>query len=144
MNCGLCGKERKLIGHHLSYEEEKIISICKICNLMIHQLARLTKDQRYKAFEWILRYSHEWKNGKEKYMASKYRKKTEHIASKNWKLSHPEENKKISRHWKKTHVDRHRELNKRWSGKHPDQVKEMKRLQYERRKILQSGLNLLL
>ena len=70
MNCSICGYDKTVIDHHLSYEPEIITRTRKRCHWIIHGLARLSQEQRNIINEWIGQYGHLWKDGDKKYHKS--------------------------------------------------------------------------
>ena len=72
--CSICESNTNLINHHLSYEPEIIVIVCKYCHYTMHGLCRLSSRQRNIIDSWIEQYGHEWENGREKYQKSKHRK----------------------------------------------------------------------
>jgi hypothetical protein len=36
-NCFVCGKESKIVKHHITYNPEKIILVCESCHDLIHR-----------------------------------------------------------------------------------------------------------
>ena len=88
--CSICGKEKNLLTHHLSYDPEVITKMCQACHLTIHYLARLSKEQQNIIDDWVKQYGHLWENGREKC------KKTEHWKNNNKRL-HKEYMKEYSK-----------------------------------------------
>jgi predicted Rdx family selenoprotein len=64
-------KVSSLDGHHLSYEPEIIVPLCKMCHYLLHTMAR-NKEILSLFIEWIERYSYQWTNGNKKYKQSNY------------------------------------------------------------------------
>lgn len=64
-------KASSLDGHHLSYEPEIVIPLCRMCHYLLHTMAR-NKGILNLFIGWIEKYSHQWTNGNQKYRQSNY------------------------------------------------------------------------
>jgi len=83
-NCPICGRgkaqSKKLWAHHLSYEPEKIVYLCRQCHSVVHWLNFIGMDALNELISWILIYGNSWINGNEKYQKSPHKK----IVNKRW------------------------------------------------------------
>jgi hypothetical protein len=74
--CLLCGRiEGRIEGHHLSYDPEIVIDLCKRCHNFVHYFPYYSEDQIQKVREWVKSFSYQWQNGTQKYLKSHYAKK---------------------------------------------------------------------
>lgn len=76
--CELCHgkiKSSKVLAHHLSYDPEIIIYLCRICHINLHTFAKYDDIQRKKFIEWIEQFGKQWENGTEKFLKSEYLRK---------------------------------------------------------------------
>jgi len=74
--CFLCSRtEGRIEGHHLSYEPEIVIDLCKRCHNFVHSFPYYSEDQIQQVREWARSFSHQWKGGTQKYLKSDYAKK---------------------------------------------------------------------
>ena len=73
--CSICNSDKNVITHHLSYEPEITSPICTRCHLLMHRLAKMSKEQQGIVISWIKQYGEQWENGNEKYMKSEHYKK---------------------------------------------------------------------
>lgn len=103
MNCELCGKERKLIKHHLRYSPELTIFLCFPCHLMLHVFNKLDDAQKQKFLEWVNEYGKFWEPGNLLYRSTESYK----VASKNRARKH--ELKPEAREKKKKYFKDHRD-----------------------------------
>ena len=74
MNCSICKSNIKLIIHHLSYNPEITVTVCTKCHLALHNLARMSQEQRNIVNEWVEQYGDLWEEGTEKYYESEHYK----------------------------------------------------------------------
>jgi len=72
MGCSVCGSDKKLITHYLSYEPEITTLVCWRCHQIMHKLARM--PQKKIIIDWVKQYGHLWQNGNEKCRKSGHRK----------------------------------------------------------------------
>jgi len=117
MECSLCHKEEKTLGHHLSYDPEIVMVICYRCHVMLHKLAELSVKEREQTLQIVGQYGNNWDNGKDKYRYSERRKsvmrvysqtperKQQKITSK--KTAHA---RMMGRRWYKEHRKHHPEV----------------------------------
>ncbi len=72
--CSICGSDKKIIHHHLSYEPEIIMLTCKKCSGIMHNSVGLSKKQFDIIFKIVEQYGDQWDNGGEKYKKTKHYK----------------------------------------------------------------------
>ena len=133
MNCILCEKELKgkaVIGHHQSYKpNEIIIYLCFNCHKFVHLFPFFNKKQIEKVNQWSLQYSDQWKDGKNNYDKSNYKKNR--IAKYSKKYRDIPENKKKAkekmREWQINNKDKCNEHTKKWQAKNRDKVNKNNR-----------------
>ena len=112
-NCQLCGVEKKTEGHHLSYESELIVSLCRTCHRTIHNVGRLTDNQLSTLIKWVHQYKHEWINGEQKYKKSeRYRRLSRERAIEQYRKD-PEKAQKKVVEWRKKNPLKVKEYNKK-------------------------------
>jgi DNA-directed RNA polymerase subunit RPC12/RpoP len=58
--CQLCGKKSKLDKHHLNYEENITLSICKKCHRSVHSLQRNTLPLKTPINLFCYHCNHKW------------------------------------------------------------------------------------
>ena len=107
-NCSICKSDEKLIHHHLSYEPEIIVIICRRCEVIMHRLAdlqRMPQNQQDVINNWVSQYGSLWKNAREKYEKSEY-------------------NKNVKKEWQKTDKFKNIQRKYRESDKRKNQLKE--------------------
>ncbi len=110
--CSICGLEKKLVTHHLSYNPEIIINLCQHCHLTMHKIARLLPDKQDTLFEMVRQYGSQWENGHAKHI------KTEHCRKKAREryIYRTDKAKNRIREYRKT--DRYKEYKKEYQKKY--------------------------
>jgi len=96
-NCPICGRgkaqNKKLWAHHISYEPEKIIYLCRQCHSVVHWLNFIGMEALNEMISWVLIYGNSWENGNYKYSKSNHKK----IINKLWAQSNRERTNKNAR-----------------------------------------------
>lgn len=106
MVCELCEREKRVIGHHLSYDPEIVVFICWSCHSWLHKFGRFNSQLREKGLGWLRDYADNWKNGHEKYVKTK---RCRELMAKRHRVNYaknPEQAKKSSKKW----VENNREI----------------------------------
>ncbi len=115
-SCYACGCDtRQMSGHHLSYDPEIVVFLCRHCHFLLHTLQRMPGIRLDLFLNWIKTYGHNWENGTEKYFKSEFKKQALKRNGEIWASNNP---------------DKIRERGKRFRERHPDRVKEQKRRTY--------------
>ncbi len=118
MICALCNKDiQRIEGHHLSYEPEKIMMLCIRCHRLLHLLNDFNKEKLPFVLTIINTYGQNWKNGREQYANSHYRK---------------ENRKRTHKEWMKCHPDKVSEYNTKYTLVHKEHIAKYKK-EYDRR-----------
>lgn len=107
-SCPLCGRkttERKLWAHHITYEPEKIIYVCRQCHSVIHWINRIGMDALNQIISWSLLHGKSWENGNKKYQASEHKKKV----NAKWAKENKERRNETQRRLYQLHPERHRD-----------------------------------
>lgn len=142
--CELCGSERKLYHHHLTYTPEKIILLCYLCHITVHRLARLPKVTVQATFDMIETYGSHWNNGVDNFFKSQYLKEyrqsyhqnnKEHRKEyhKEWHQSNKEYQKEYHKKWHQNNKEQQEEYKKQWRKANKEKMKEYNRRAYKKR-----------
>ena len=124
--CSICGSESHVRIHHLSYSPEITTPSCASCHLLMHNLARKTKEQQDIIISWVKQYGDLWVNCFEQYKKSERQKEYNREYNKSdkykeyqriWKNS--ERGKKYTKDYKKKYYDRDE-----YRKKHNEQEKQ--------------------
>ena len=90
--CSICGSDKNLIYHHLSYEPEIVVIVCRKCHQAMHRLAEIDKKHQIVIVDWVKQYGDLWKNGRGYYKSGSYYSglKIEQVRENNFKKLPPE------------------------------------------------------
>jgi len=124
--CSICGLEKKLINHHLSYDPEIIMTLCQLCHLTMHKVARLPPDKQNILFGIVRQYGSQWENGHTKHV------KTEHCRKKARERYKYRTDKTKNRIRECRKTDRYKEYKKEYQKKYRQKHLEKIKV-YERR-----------
>lgn len=114
--CVLCG-DPKGIGHHLSYDPEIVVYICRMHHIALHRFAQLDKRGRGIFLEWANQYGHLWFEGAHKYYKSPwYKKKKKQYWKKDYRR-HSVSYKHRAIKWEKDHPKKAHAKAKRYRQK---------------------------
>ncbi len=69
--CSICRSEKSLVCHHLSYDPEITIFICRMCHRLLHWLAKVPKDLLPVYLRLVGQYGDLWEDGYQKYLLTK-------------------------------------------------------------------------
>lgn len=126
--CGLCDSERKLCHHHLSYNPEKIILLCYSCHVMVHALARISKEKRVIMIQTMLNmietYSSNWNNGTFDFLKSQYKKER---YSGEYNKEYYQKNKERLKKQQKEYYQKNKGYNKEYYQKNKEHIKNRQR-----------------
>ena len=104
--CSICGATEKVIAHHLSYDPEIIIFLCRWHHSLVHAYARIKSEKRVFVNEWVERYGHLWVEGAHKRSLRRKEKQKEYKRSSYWRHPQSDNKKRIDRD-KKNHEGAH-------------------------------------
>src|SRR3972149_3674646 len=92
MICELCKNdyiENLFHGHHLSYEPEIVVMLCKGCHSFLHRFANYPIESQTNIVNWIRQYSNQWNNCTEKYRKSQHAKDVRNTRNKKKRILNP-------------------------------------------------------
>ena len=47
MNCQICGSTKNVVNHHLSYDPEEIITVCRSCHRKTHNKIKIVRPKNF-------------------------------------------------------------------------------------------------
>jgi hypothetical protein len=133
--CEICHSTEKIVFHHLSYDPEMGIDVCRKCHFALHCI---DVDVFPKIMELKKKYGHLWVNGNEQYQKSKRFREVQKLYRKTEKAKEGEKRIRQSEEFKKKRKEylmknreviaqRKREQYLKYKRENPDKLKEINR-----------------